>query len=327
MEDLSQLRRESGVFWVELDKIRTNPMQPRRDFDEARLGELAGSIKQYGVLQPLVVSRQEREVPTGAVVDYEIIAGERRWRASRLAGLSQVPVVIREDPSEKVKLELALIENLQREDLTPMERAGAFKQLVEDFKMRHREVGVKVGKSREYVSNTIRLLTLPEEIQEGLRSGLINEGHTRPILSLLEKKEQQMALYKDIIYRKMTVREAEDAGRELVKKHTLKIIRAEREDSESKLLQEQLSVALGTKVSVEKKGLKKRVSIEFASEEDIKRFLDRVGAIEQASRSVQPEPIIPSLPTPVPPDLSSEALPDRQAGLAQEESETEAKLA
>lgn len=281
--ELPRIRKESGVFWIEVDKIKPNSMQPRREFDEARLKELAESIRQYGVLQPLVVVRQESEVPMGTVVEYELIAGERRWRAAKIAGLGQVPVIIREDPSEKVKLELALIENIQREDLKPLERAEAFRQLVENFKMRHHEVGAKIGKSREFVSNSIRLLALPEEIQEGLSQGLIAEGHTRPLLSLSGRSDEQISLYKEIIYRKMTVREAENISRQIVKERTVAKIKNEKEDPETRQLEEQIAEALGTRVFVERRGPARRISIDFFSEEDLKNFLVRLGAEERLS--------------------------------------------
>ena len=275
--ELPRLRKETGVFWVEIDKIKPNSMQPRRVFEEEPLKALSESIRQYGVLQPLVVIREEKEVPTGTVVEYEIIAGERRLRASQLAGLGQVPVIIREEPSEQVKLELALIENLQREDLSPLERAGAFKQLIDNFKMRHHEVGAKVGKSREFVTNTVRLLTLPEEIQEGLRQGLIAEGHTRPLLSLVKQEEEQISLYKEIIYKKMTVRQAEDMSRRLVRQRTLRNIKQEIEDPESQVLEQKLSDILGAPVSVKPRGSGKKISIEFFSEDDLANFLSRMG--------------------------------------------------
>lgn len=262
---------------VEVHKIKPNSMQPRRFFDEEKLHELAESIRQYGVLQPLVVIRQETELPHGTSVEYEIIAGERRWRASQLAGLTQVPVIIREEPSEKVKLEIALIENIQREDLNPLERAIAFKQLVDDFKMRHHEVGTKVGKSREFVSNSIRLLSLPEEIQEGLKRGLINEGHTRPLLSLSGFDEEQTSLYKEIIYRKMNVREAEAASRQIVKARGLRKGKAISRDTEIVLWENRLSDAFGTRVFVEPRGPGKRISIEFFSEEEFGNFLSKMG--------------------------------------------------
>lgn len=297
--ELPRIRKESGVFWVEVDKIRPNSMQPRRVFEEVKLKELSQSIRQYGVLQPLVVIREEKETTYGVSVEYEIIAGERRWRASKLAGLYQVPVIIREESSEKVKLELALIENLQREDLSPLDRADAFSQLVNEFKMRHHEVGAKMGKSREYVSNTIRLLSLPEEIQEGLRQGLITEGHTRPLLSLSKQGEEQTSLYKEIIYRKITVREAEEISRKLVRERTMRKIRAERIDPEVQELEQQISDVLKTRVSVERRGPTKKISIEFFSEDELSSFLSKIGvlgggvATEEAPTLVEDEIGVP----------------------------------
>ena len=157
---------ENSIFWVEVDRIVPNPFQPRREFDEARLQELADSIRMYGVLQPLVVTRKEIPRDDGSFTsEYELISGERRLRASKLAGLSQVPVLIRmSDQGDREKLEIAIIENLQREDLNVVDRAKAFKRLAEDFGLKHAEIGQKVGRSREYVSNSIRILNLPEEM-------------------------------------------------------------------------------------------------------------------------------------------------------------------
>ncbi len=156
-----------SIFWVEVDRIKPNPYQPRKTFDEAALASLAESIRQYGVLQPLTVTRKEIERPgEGIYVEYELIAGERRLRAAKLAGISAVPVVIRSaEDSNRMKLELAIIENLQREDLNPLDRAKAFRQLASEFGLQHKEIGQRVGKSREYVSNTLRILALPEEMQ------------------------------------------------------------------------------------------------------------------------------------------------------------------
>src|SRR5665213_929986 len=142
----------NAIFWVEVDKIKPNPFQPRKEFDDAKLQDLAGSIRQYGVLQPLVVFRKEIQKDDGGIAtEYELIAGERRLRASRLAGISQVPVLIRAGlDDDKTKLELAIIENLQREDLNPIDRAQAFARLTEEFGFKHTEVAQKIGKSREY---------------------------------------------------------------------------------------------------------------------------------------------------------------------------------
>ncbi|KKS23966.1 MAG: ParB-like protein partition protein, partial [Candidatus Nomurabacteria bacterium GW2011_GWC2_41_8] len=157
----------NSIFWIDTDKIKPNPLQPRRDFDEARLQDLADSIKQYGVLQPLTVSRVEVEKEGGGLVtEYELIAGERRLRAAKLALVLQVPVIIRTGDTAIMKLELAIIENLQREDLNAVDRARAFFRLVSEFKFTHNEIAKKMGRSREYVSNSLRILTLPEEILE-----------------------------------------------------------------------------------------------------------------------------------------------------------------
>src|SRR3989339_882642 len=195
-----------SVFLIEVGKIRPNSQQPRTEFDLEKIKDLSESIRQYGVLQPLVVIRRETENENGISVEYELIAGERRLRASKLAGLSQVPVVIRKESDEKTKLELAIIENLQREDLNAIDRAMAFEKLVNNFKLKHHEVATRVGKSREYVSNTIRLLMLAEEIQSGLTMGDISEGHCRALLALDGRLEEQMTLYRDIVGKKMSVR-------------------------------------------------------------------------------------------------------------------------
>ena len=164
----------NSIFWIDTDKIKPNPFQPRRDFDEAKLQDLADSIKQYGVLQPLIVSRVEVEKEGGGLMtEYELIAGERRLRAAKLAQVSQVPVVIRTGDTAIMKLELSIIENLQREDLNAVDRARAFFRLVTEFKFTHNEIAKKMGKSREYVSNSLRILTLPEEILNALSLGEI----------------------------------------------------------------------------------------------------------------------------------------------------------
>ncbi|MFH0803596.1 MAG: ParB/RepB/Spo0J family partition protein [Candidatus Tagabacteria bacterium] len=273
-EEVSNAMKENGIFWIELDKIKPNPMQPRKEFDEKKLSDLAESIRQYGVLQPLIVTRKEYDIPTGTLVEYELIAGERRLLASGIAGLKQVPVIIREEPAEQVKLELALIENIQREDLNPVERARAFKQLIENFKLKHHEVGAKIGKSREFVTNTLRILALPEEIQDGLCKGLITEGHTRPLLMLSQQPEHQTALYKEIIYKQMNVREAENISRRIAVSRSRKP--EEPLNPEIRLLEQKLSDALGTRVSIEKKGDKGKISIEFFSEEELNSLLNRV---------------------------------------------------
>lgn len=264
---------KESVFWIELDSIKPNSMQPRREFDEGALSELAQSIREYGVLQPVVVIRNEFDTATGRGVDYELLAGERRLRASRLAGLFQIPAVIREAQPDKVKLEIALIENLQREDLNPIEKARAFKKLIEEFSMLQREVAEKIGKSREVVANTLRLLTLPEDMQMAVAAGKITEGHTRPLLMLSGHPEDQKQLYENILVKSLSVRDAERAARFIAKDRARASM-----DPETRMLEERLENALGTRVNIEKKGRGSagKISIEFFSEEELKSISEKI---------------------------------------------------
>ena len=262
------------MFWIELEKIKPNPFQPRREFDEAALKELAESIREYGVLQPVVVTRKEISgAGTGQVlsVEYELLAGERRLRAARMAGIPHIPAVIREETNDKAKLEIALIENLQREDLNPLDRALAFKKLVDEFGMLQREVAARVGKSREVVANTLRLLTLPEEMRQGVAVGAITEGHTRPLLMLASHPEDQKNLYTKIMADKLSVRDAELAARNIAKDRARAAL-----DPETRMLQERMENALGTRVNIERRGLKGKISIEFFSEEELKSISERI---------------------------------------------------
>lgn len=272
-----------SIFWLEVDRIKPNPYQPRKVFDEAALNSLAESIRQYGVLQPLVVTKRETEIADeGIRVEYELISGERRLRASKIARVHQVPVVIRKaENSDKIKLELAIIENLQREDLNAVDRAKAFRQLIDEFKLSHVEVGKKMGKSREYVSNTLRILTLPEDMQQALMRGDISEGHTRPLLMLAEKKEEQAVLFKEITDKHMTVREAEQIARRIA------VDRARKADLTPELLsiEKQLTEKLGTRVRIEQKEKGGKVLIDFFSPEDLAQLVAIV-AQQQQARSV-----------------------------------------
>ncbi len=263
-----------SIYWVELHKIKPNPYQPRREFNPLKLNDLADSIRQYGVLQPLVVTRHESETDDGGLsAEYELIAGERRLKASGLAGINQVPVIIRSVADDgRVKLELAIIENLQREDLNPIDRAYAFSRLVNEFDFKHGEIGSKVGKSREYVSNSIRLLSLPEEVQQALSEGKIAEGHARPVLMLADRPEEQMTIFKEIMMKKLTVREAEAISRRIavdrVRKHSRTF------DPEMVELENQLTEKLGTRVIIERKEVGGRLTINFFSPDDLHGLLD-----------------------------------------------------
>ncbi len=265
---------EDKIFLIEVEKIKPNPYQPRHEFNEERLRDLADSIKQYGVLQPLVVTRNEVERDDGSLyTEYEIIAGERRWRASRIAGLSQVPAVIRTgEQSDKEKLELAIIENLQREDLNPIDRAQAFFKLVNEFGLSHTEVGKRVGRSREYVSNTIRILNLPQDMLDAVVNGQIAEGHTRPLLMLIDRPEEQLTLFKEIIIKRLNVRDTEQIARRIaydkVRKHA-SLVQPEIIEIEDKLTEK-----YGNRVKVEMKGeTGGRIMIDYTSAEELKRIL------------------------------------------------------
>ncbi len=264
----------NSIFWIEVDKIKPNPYQPRKEFNQYKLQGLADSIKQYGVLQPLVVTRREVEKEDGGLmVEYELIAGERRLRASKIANLLQVPVVIKLGAEDnKMKLELAIIENLQREDLNPVDRAKAFQRLVEDFNFKHIEVAKKVGKSREYVSNSLRLLLLPEDILNALSAGKITEGHTRPILMLCDKPEEQTTLFKEIMFKKLTVREAESIARRIaydkVRKKDLVV------DPEIIEIEDKLTENLGTRVQIDRREVGGKITIDFFSNDDLRAILN-----------------------------------------------------
>lgn len=279
----SELYSDS-IFFIDVNKINPNPYQPRREFDEARLKDLADSIRQYGVLQPLVVTRVEHEKPDGGiVVEYELIAGERRLRASKLAGLLQVPAVIRKDQDPMMKLELAIIENLQREDLNPVDRARSFLRLSSEFNLSHKEIGKKVGKSREYVSNSMRLLQMPQEILDALGQGKISEGHTRPLLMLGNRPDEQAVLFKEIVYKKITVREAERIAREIATD------RARRKDNlpdpEIEEIQNKLQESLGTRVLINRKDQGGKITIDFFSEEDLRTILNTIQSKEPLGKN------------------------------------------
>jgi ParB family chromosome partitioning protein len=266
----------NSIFWIDTDKIKPNPYQPRREFDEGRLSDLADSIKQYGVLQPLTVSRVEvmKEGGEGLVTEYELIAGERRLRAARLAGVSQVPAIIREGDSQIMKLELAIIENLQREDLNAVDKARAFQRLANEFKFTHSQIAKKLGKSRESISNSLRILALPEEMLNAIALGKMTEGHTRPLLMLADHLEEQQVLFKEIFYKKITVREAEKLARKIAfdrvrKKELLP-------DPEINELEGEFQEKLGTRVHIDRKDLGGQIKIDFFSTEDLRTILNLI---------------------------------------------------
>lgn len=278
-------RPAASVFWIEVSKIEPNPEQPRRDFNMDELLALASSIKEHGVLQPLLVTKKEFDTPSGIGVKYELIAGERRWRAAKFAGLREVPVMIRTaETTDKTKLELALIENVQREDLNPMERARAFARLVDEFGMMQKEVAERVGRSREVVTNALRLLRLPSEMQDAITANLINEGHARILLMTENDPLRQKRLFNEITSTNLSVRDAEMAAR-AVGVNPAQSARRRRGfsklDPDSREVKKQLEEIFGTKVLFTKRGDRGRIVVEFYSDEELHGIMDRIAGREE----------------------------------------------
>lgn len=274
------IRGDEAIFHIEVERIKPNPHQPRRNFDEGALHDLASSIREFGVIQPLVVSKVETETPMGTLVEYQLIAGERRLMASKLAGLPRVPVIIRNVPLEREKLELAIIENLQREDLNPIESARAFARLQDEFRLTQREVAARLGKSRESIANTLRLLNLPTAIQDAIAKNQINESQGRLLLAVSDMSAQQK-LFEDLLRESFSVRElklrinkANQAKGEGQTKMALVV------DPELEFLKDQLSHALGTPVVIQKSGSPPagggKIVIDFFSEEELRGIVSKI---------------------------------------------------
>jgi ParB family chromosome partitioning protein len=276
-----------SVYWVEVNRIEPNPYQPRREFDEDALKSLAESIRQYGILQPLTVTRKEVEKADGGLQStYELIAGERRLRASRLIGLREVPVVIRAgEQTDKMKLELAIIENLQREDLNAIDRAKAFQQLVEEFNLQHTEVAAKIGRSREYVSNSIRLLALPDAIQQAVVDKEISEGHARALLMLNDRPTERDTLFKEIVLKKSSARVVEQLARRIATDK----IRKHDKTPEMMELEKSLTETLGTRVLIENRPNGGRVLIEFFSADDLSHIAGILAERREAAAAMSEE--------------------------------------
>jgi len=252
-----------GVKEVEVDSIIPNPRQPRRALDAETLQELASSIKEQGLVQPVVVT----EIEGG----YQLLVGERRWRAAKLAGLETVPVVVREATPQQM-LELALVENLQREDLNPLEAAAAYQQLLEEFGMTQQQVADKVGKNRVTVTNTLRLLKLPDEAKDALWAGEISEGHARAMLRL-RGGTAQMQVLAAIIKRGLSVRQTEELVRRMVEEPEAKP-KVREKSPQLRALEEQFRQALGTKVSLTRGRRGGKLVIYFYSEEELQGIHD-----------------------------------------------------
>ncbi|HHI02149.1 MAG: hypothetical protein DRP51_03735 [Candidatus Zixiibacteriota bacterium] len=257
----TRISDDSTYRAIPLDSIVPNPVQPRRNFDEASLRELSESLKTQGVLQPVIVKREGNE--------FILIAGERRYRAARLSGMEKIPAVIIEGKDESDMLQMALVENMQREDLNPLELAEAFRQLMDEAGMTQNQLASQVGKSRAAVANILRLLTLPEKIKNMIRDGQLSEGHARAILAL-DNTPAQIRLADRIINEKLSVRGAEESvkrvrKRKLIPKKRIPILME---------VENYLKQLLGTAVKI-KPGLRRgRIEIEYYGDEDLDRILE-----------------------------------------------------
>ena len=263
---------EQKEITVKLSKFETNRDQPRKDFNEEQLQELADSIKKYGVLQPLLVQKKES--------GFEIVAGERRWRAAKLAGLKEVPVVIREYSPQQA-MEIALIENVQREDLNPIEEALAYQRLMQEFQLKQEEIAERVSKNRSTITNSMRLLNLTPEVRQMLVENRITSGHARALLGV-EDPKLQLELAQKIEQNRLSVREVEKAVKLLGKEKKEKKKKPNDEALELifRDLEERMKTAMGTKVNISRKDKNKgRIEIEYYSESELERIVELIESI------------------------------------------------
>jgi len=273
---------EEKIFQIETDKIKSNPYQPRHLFTEDSLKELADSIREFGILQPLLVTRVEKETEKGTEVEYQLIAGERRLMAAKMIGLITVPVIIRRPIEEQKKLEMALIENIQREDLRVISKAKAFERLINEFGLTQQELASRIGKSREVIANTLRLLQLPLEVQKAIEEGLINEGHARAILLLLNNPEKRKLFFKEILSKNLSGREAMDLAQRYLtlegKTNNFSQKRRQNLSTDPQDLEwkEKLEEYFQMPVFIKKKGERGAIEIKFFTEKDFDTILKKL---------------------------------------------------
>lgn len=259
---------QGGVLYIDINDIKPNTGQPRKHFDEEKLEELASSIQQHGLIQPIVL----RKLKTG----YEIVAGERRWRACRIVGLKEVPCIVKELTDEENML-LAIIENMQREDLNPIEEAEGLKQMIDTYGLTQEQVSYSVGKSRPYITNSLRLLKLPEEVRTLTASGEISVGHAKA-LAAVKDRDKQITLAKKTAKDGLSVRQIELMAKE-TKAPARKAPKAKKSADEKKI-EEDMKNALGTKVNLNRKGKKGKIEIEFYSDEELERLIELITSLK-----------------------------------------------
>lgn len=254
--------QKDGVIEININEIEPNNDQPRKKFDEDKLQQLANSIKEHGIVQPVIVSREGEY--------YKLIAGERRWRAARLAGLKKIPAITKEFTEREI-MEISLIENIQREDLNAVEEAAAYKRLIEEFNMTQEEIADKIGKSRSAVANILRLLNLDERVKNYIIDGVLTEGHGRALITLTNNEVQYEAA-KKIIDENLNVRQTEKLVKIIQKGKSIK--QSKKNDPYINDIQEKLKNALGTKVSINHGRKKGKIEIEYYSFDDLERIMD-----------------------------------------------------
>lgn len=259
-----QVTDDEQVIQISLDELRPNPYQPRKEFDDAAIEELKNSILEHGVVQPIIVRKSLR--------GYEIVAGERRYRASKAAGLETIPAVVKDFSDEQI-MEIALIENVQREDLNAMEIAVAYQKLMERFDLTQETLAKKVGKSRPHVANFLRLLQLPENVQEYVSRGTLSMGHARALLGVKDKR-QLIQLAKQTIEQHLSVRQLEQLVQNLEQKNKAKKREKQKPNPLLRQYEEELREKLGTSVKISSGEKKGKIEIEFYSKEDLERILE-----------------------------------------------------
>lgn len=259
--------RKENVFYVEINKIKANPDQPRHDFDEEGIKELSKSVRKYGVLQPLLVTKIETETPKGLEVSYQLIAGERRLRASQVAGLPQVPVIIRDEFEHKQdRLEVALIENVQRKDLNPIEEAEAYDRLAQEFGLTQKEIAEKVSKSREVVANAVRLLNLPKDMRDALRADKLSRAHAKALLAFSDETKQR-EIYNQILAGGVSSKDVESMA-SLAKPNKKSV----KKDNKFATLEKNLSETLEAPVLIHASEKGGKIVVRFATLEDLNKI-------------------------------------------------------
>jgi ParB family chromosome partitioning protein len=263
--------KEKGVTEIPLEKLVPNPQQPRKDFSEEKLAEMANTIKAYGVIQPVLVHKEKEQ--------YILVAGERRYKAARMAGLKTIPAIVKEYNSKEL-IEIALVENLQREDLNPIEEANAYKRLLEEFNFSQEELARKIGRSRSSIANTLRLLTLEEEIKKYLSDGKLTPGQVRPLLSI-SNPEQRRYLAMKILDNKLTARQVENMVKNLKREAKREEMpdKEKSKENEMKLLflkevEEKIRKTYGTKVKIKRDKREGKIELYFYSDEDLERLTE-----------------------------------------------------